>query len=368
MHKVMKTNRIIIFIVLGISLMLLNSCNLNNYSKTEDNYGFDVLKYAKENDLPTEYLKALIILECSGNKPAGQRFEQSVYEKLKEVQNGTLNHFETIRKKHLIGCSDAALKNLATSWGPFQIMGYKCIKLGVLVEDLSGNESVKWGIKWINNEYGNLLRSGKYEEAFRLHNTGSIIGNTYDPEYVTNGLNHIEYFEAIKSDYFVEALPEKFKVTPYFDKFDLENRLVIFVDFQKPRTKRRLWVVENNQIIATSYVAHGVGSGQIKPTKFSNEIGSKMSSLGIYRFNYYISYQKRPKNKGYKFILNGLDSSNNQAAKRNIVIHLPPKNKEYVSENGCTGNSDGCFVVSTKIFDLIKNKTGFKSSYLLVMN
>ncbi len=364
----MKINRIRIFIVLGISLMLLNSCNLNNYSKTEDNYGFDVLKYGKENNLPTEYLKALIVLECSGNKPAGQRFEQSVYEKLKEVQNGTRRRFEFITRRQIRDCSDGALKNLATSWGPFQIMGYKCINMGIIIKDLRGDESVKWGIKWINNEYGHLLRIGKYEEAFRLHNTGSTNGKTYDPEYVTNGLNHIDYFKGIKSDYFVEALPKKFKVTPYFNKFDLENRLVIFVDFQKPRTQRRLWVVENNQIIATSYVSHGVGSGQIKPTKFSNVVGSKMSSLGIYRFNYIRSYQKRPNNKGYKFILNGLESSNNQAAKRNIVIHLPPKNKEYVSENGCTGNSEGCFVVSNKIFDLIKNKTGFKSSYLLVMN
>jgi hypothetical protein len=75
MHKVTKSYRIINFLVLGILLMLFNSCHLNNYSKTEDNYGAEILKYAKKNDLSVEYLKALIVLECSGKKPAGQRFE-----------------------------------------------------------------------------------------------------------------------------------------------------------------------------------------------------------------------------------------------------------------------------------------------------
>ena len=131
MYKVMKTNRVRIFIVIGISLMLFNSCDINNYSKTEDNYGVDVLEYAKKNDLSTEYLKALIVLECSGNKPAGQRFEQSVYKKLKEVQNGTRRRYEFVTRKQIRDCSDDALRNLATSWGPFQIMGYKCIGLPI---------------------------------------------------------------------------------------------------------------------------------------------------------------------------------------------------------------------------------------------
>ena len=194
MHKVTKSYRIINFLVFGISLMLLNSCNLNNYSKTEDNYGVDVLGYAKKNDLSTEYLKALIVLECSGNKPAGQRFEKSVYEKLKEVQNGTRRRYEFVTRKQIRDCSDAALRNLSTSWGPFQIMGYKCIKMGIIIQDLRGDESIKWGILWINNEYGNLIRNKEYEKCFRLHNTGSVNGKTHDPNYVSNGLLHFDYF------------------------------------------------------------------------------------------------------------------------------------------------------------------------------
>jgi hypothetical protein len=194
MHKVTKSYRIINFLVLGILLMLFNSCNLNNYSKTEDNYGAEILKYAEENQLSKEFLKALIVLECSGNKPAGHRFEQNVYEKLKEVQNGSRSRYEFVTRKQIRHCSDAALRNLATSWGPFQIMGYKCINMGIIIKDLRGDESVKWGIKWINNEYGNLIRNKEYEKCFRLHNTGSVNGKTYDPNYVSNGLLHFDYF------------------------------------------------------------------------------------------------------------------------------------------------------------------------------
>ena len=49
-------------------------------------------------------------------------------------------------------------------------------------------------------------------------------------------------------------------------------------------------------------------------------------------------------------------------------IHLPPSNLQYVTEKGCTGNSLGCFVVSKEIFELLKEKSGFRNSYLIAMN
>ena len=177
------------------SILVLNSCDFNNYSKKEENYGQDVLKYSRQYNLPSEYLKALIILECSGDEPSGHRFEPNVYNKLKEVQNGNRIMFEDITRRQIQDCSDGALRNLATSWGPFQIMGYKCIDMGIIINDLRGDKSVKWGIMWINNEYGDLIRNNEFEKGFRMHNTGNINGNTYDPNYVPNGLDHIAYFE-----------------------------------------------------------------------------------------------------------------------------------------------------------------------------
>ncbi len=182
------------FTCLVFNILIINSCGFDNYSNTELNYGDEVVRYAQEYNLPSEYLKALIILECSGDKPAGQRFEQNVFTKLKEVQNGRRKRYENITRRHIKYCSDAALRNLATSWGPFQIMGYKCIDMGIIISDLRGVESIKWGVKWINKEYGILIRNKDFEKAFRVHNTGSVNGRTYDPDYVKNGLEHINYF------------------------------------------------------------------------------------------------------------------------------------------------------------------------------
>ena len=355
--------------VLCVTMVLaLHSCNQDNYAKTEDNYGEEVVKYAKEYKLSPAFLKALIVLECSGNKPAGQRFEPSVYQKLKEVQNGTRTRFEFVTRKQIRDCSDTALRNFATSWGPFQIMGYKCIHLGIIINDLLGEESIKWGAKWINNEYGKLVRNKDFEKAFRVHNTGSVNGNTYDPNYVSNGLQHIDHFDAGNNANSLTDLPKKYVESAYVAKYDLEDRLVIFVDYAKPRTQRRLWVIENNKVLANSYVSHGFGSGKIWAQKFSNIPESNMSCLGLFSFNYFFNYQKRAKSPGYKFSLNGLEPTNNQAAKRGIIIHLPPPNNEYVSEKGCFGNSEGCFVMSKEVFSLIKEKSAFRTSYLLAMN
>ena len=91
--------------------------------------------------------------------------------------------------------SNQSLTNLATSWGPFQIMGYKCIHLGLNVADLRGDSAIFWGIKWINKEYGYYLRKNKFEAAFRIHNTGDPNGNTYNSKYVSTGLSYIKYFQ-----------------------------------------------------------------------------------------------------------------------------------------------------------------------------
>ncbi len=166
------------------------------------NYEADVNKYAKEYHLPASYLMSLIMLESSGREFVKPRFEKHVYIKLKKFRDGEIDKFEDLSRSDIENLSDKQLKNLAKSYGPFQIMGYKSIKLGCSVKDLSGKNAIKYGIKWINNEYGDVLRDGKFLDAFHLHNTGKVYpqsGNsqTYDPQYVENGMFYIHYFSNI---------------------------------------------------------------------------------------------------------------------------------------------------------------------------
>ena len=172
------------------------SCTGTIYDRTELNYGEELERLAIEFELPVEYLKALIILKSSGRKTVPSRYEKHVYNRLINLKNGRRKRYETLRPHHLKDASNAALKNLASPWGPFQLMGYKCLALGVNISDIRGNDALYWGVFWINNEYGDYLRQNKFEEAFRIHNTGSPTGKTYKSNYVSEGLTHIAYFKS----------------------------------------------------------------------------------------------------------------------------------------------------------------------------
>ena len=167
--------------------------------RVEENYGKAIDSCAKIFNLNSRYIKSLTCLECSGRTDRPNRFEKHVYKRLKNVRDGKLTDYEGVTQKMLHDASDEALKNLATSWGPFQIMGYKCLHLNINVADLRGNDAVYWGVKWINMEYGHLLKKGRYRDAFHYHNTGRVYPangkpTTYDPNYVSNGLEYMKHF------------------------------------------------------------------------------------------------------------------------------------------------------------------------------
>ena len=167
---------------------------------TEKNYGAEVQKWSEHYDLPVPYLMALIQLESGGRKPTGKRFEVHVFDRLQDVQNGSLEHYENITQEHLTEANDDALRNLATSWGPFQLMGYKCILLERQIRDIRGQDAVQAGIEWIDITYGNVLRKGKYQDAFHLHNTGKPFPKsgpplTFHPDYVEKGLRLMDAHE-----------------------------------------------------------------------------------------------------------------------------------------------------------------------------
>lgn len=167
---------------------------------TWDNYAAEVVEAAEAFDLPPSYLLALITLECSGRRPAGKRFEPGVHRRMLDVQSGERRRYEQVRTAHLEDASESALVNLATSWGPFQLMGYKCIGMDVNISDIRGEEAVHYGVKWVAEEYGKQLRKERFKDAFHMHNTGQKypkVGppRTHDPHYVAKGLGRMVWFE-----------------------------------------------------------------------------------------------------------------------------------------------------------------------------
>ena len=170
--------------------------------ETESNYGKEINRLAQEFNVPSNYLKALVVLEVGGRKPAPTRFEKGVFEKLKALKAGKRKKYELLKKKTIANASVDALKNLATSWGAFQIMGYKCVQLGVNVSDIRGDRSLYWGVKWISEEYGKYLRKDRFKDAFHMHNAGTKYPSngkprTYHADYVPNGLKYMEMFDQL---------------------------------------------------------------------------------------------------------------------------------------------------------------------------
>ena len=144
-------------------------------------------------------------------------------------------------------------------------------------------------------------------------------------------------------------------------KQKLTNANILAIcDFSQSSNKKRLYVLDlvNNQVLLTTYVAHGRGSGGEYAMRFSNRSRSHQSSLG-----FYITSSTYYGDHGLSLRLQGLEPGfNSLAMKRNIVLHGAPYiGDEYLNSNKFMGRSYGCPAVPenecAEIIDLIKNGT-----------
>lgn len=136
-----------------------------------------------------------------------------------------------------------------------------------------------------------------------------------------------------------------------------QKDVLTLIDFTKPSTDRRLWVIDMaaGKVLYNTHVAHGRGSGDNYATSFSNISGSNQSSLGVYLTeNTYIG------RNGYSLVINGLEAGVNDNAKaRAVVIHgAQYANPEVIEAQGRLGRSLGCpalpVALAKEVIDVIK--------------
>lgn len=118
-------------------------------------------------------------------------------------------------------------------------------------------------------------------------------------------------------------------------------RTLSLIDYSLPSALPRLWVfdVAQHRLLFEELVAHGRNSGIGSATHFSDNDGSLMSSLGVYRTgDAYIGHN------GYSLRLQGLDAGfNDRAFERAIVIHgAVYVSAEMAAAQGRIGRSWGC--------------------------
>jgi hypothetical protein len=146
-------------------------------------------------------------------------------------------------------------------------------------------------------------------------------------------------------------------VTGYFnlklaDKLSPGSSVITIVDFNKSSCSKRMWIVDLQKkiLILNTWVAHGNGSGDDLPNRFSNEVNSFESSLGFYVTNNV--YQGK---HGTSLRLEGMDMGfNDQAGKRDIVVHAAPYvSPGTIAQLGRLGRSQGCPAVSPSVVNQV---------------
>lgn len=219
--------------------------------------------------------------------------------------------------------------------------------------------AISWSLKGDDSTYTKRKTdSSKITDATGIPPVVSTIG-TFDKYissiYESTGLaaSNLDY------DVFKKAL------TGYYN-FKTENlvsadrQIVSIVDFNKPSTEKRLWIVDlkAKKLLYNTFVAHGQGSGDNFATNFSNNSESHQSSLG-----FYITSETYQGKHGLSLRLNGMDKGyNTNALNRSVVVHgAPYVSQDFINQHGRLGRSFGCPAVPAalcpEIVNTIKGRT-----------
>ena len=192
-----------------------------------------ILEACKYSSVPPAFLGALTANE-SGGDPRVTRFEPTVYRHLKAVADGQSVAFGSIEVEELnaeieeilhpkaaefhahyltgafganhgpaiAALEDDALRELATSWGLTQIMGYHMVGRRGTWRDLREPQfHYRVALELLAEfaEHYQLDLTLEYAEMFCCWNTGQPYGKTYDPGYVEKGLRRMRLYSELAS-------------------------------------------------------------------------------------------------------------------------------------------------------------------------
>lgn len=136
------------------------------------------------------------------------RFEPGIYDKLRRLSNPLIfwrRCWSGITQAQVKGLSDAVLRELATSWGWTQIMGYSVLTVfkGLSIAQLRDKQAhLDLAVDFMRHVAGPYLDSGRFDQVCHIWNTGAPyktangrpVIRTYSPYYIYNcGLVALEF-------------------------------------------------------------------------------------------------------------------------------------------------------------------------------
>lgn len=142
----------------------------------------------------------------NGPKVSSKRFEKGVYADLISLRDngycwvGGSKHstYNKVTRAMIHDANDDAVRNLATSWGCTQIMGYWGLVLGCTIAELRDpRKHFGYTIKLLKLVGGHYMRDGDLTAVLHIWNTGSANGKTYHEDYVDNALKVKKAYDAL---------------------------------------------------------------------------------------------------------------------------------------------------------------------------
>lgn len=190
-------------------------------SAIREKYSAYIDSACRGSGFPASLLAALTANE-TGIDPTKSRFESNVFVDLAQVLAGKKANFGSIGAEdilHFISpeqpevrddvvLSLRDLMNLATSWGPTQIMGYHIFQFPTFKStvDYLANLSSHYviAVALLTQFKSEFHLSGDFTDEtddasayFRCWNTGRPDGQTFDPHYAANGLRRMRIYESL---------------------------------------------------------------------------------------------------------------------------------------------------------------------------
>jgi len=147
-----------------------------------------------------------------------------------------------------------------------------------------------------------------------------------------------------------------------------KDSLLTIIDFSKASNSKRFFTIDikNKKILYQSLVAHGVNSGVVYATHFSNRAGSRKSSLG-----FYVTNETYIGSNGFSLKLDGLEKLfNSNARLRGVVIHgASYVNNNVAEKTGRIGRSFGCPALPMSSYHkIIENIKGQSCVFIFAPN
>lgn len=190
-----------------------------------------ITEACRYSSVPPEFLGALVANESGGN-PQVIRFEPTVYRHLQAVAQGKRAAYAGLSRRdldsevaemlhpkagsfhaafltgpfrgpgtpELAAREDEALRELASSWGLTQIMGYHLVgRPGTVRDLLEPRFHFRLALELLAQfaEYYQLDLKDELAELFRCWNTGQPYGQTFAPDYVEKGLRRMATYRTL---------------------------------------------------------------------------------------------------------------------------------------------------------------------------